>query len=150
MSTKRRPGVFLLLPVLLLTLAFLAGGCPRQQVYDYSSLVSDLRDLGATVEERMHQAESGLFPGALRRNIIIGGGNIQVYEYETPEAMEEFAGYISGSGSQIKRDNVVTMIDWIDYPHFYMSGQIIVIYVGRDPEIIDLLERLLGKQFAGA
>jgi len=36
-----------------------------------------------------------------------------------------------------------------DDPHFYYKEKIIVLYVGDDPAIEELLESVLGSQFAG-
>jgi len=38
---------------------------------------------------------------------------------------------------------------WVDVPHFYLKERIIVLYVGDDPAIEELLESVLGSQFAG-
>ncbi|MEK0321955.1 MAG: hypothetical protein QQN58_01920 [Nitrosopumilus sp.] len=38
---------------------------------------------------------------------------------------------------------------WVDDPHFYYKEKIIVLYVGDDPVIEELLESVLGSQFAG-
>jgi hypothetical protein len=42
-----------------------------------------------------------------------------------------------------------TMITRIDTPHFYQSGKIIVLYVGNNPEVIEILTELLGPKFVG-
>ena len=41
------------------------------------------------------------------------------------------------------------MITWIDTPHFYKAGKIIVLYIGSDATVLDLLKGALGPQFAG-
>jgi hypothetical protein len=41
------------------------------------------------------------------------------------------------------------MVAWVDTPHFYSAGRIIVLYVGSDEEILVLLEQVLGPQCAG-
>jgi hypothetical protein len=41
------------------------------------------------------------------------------------------------------------MVSWIDTPHFYQSGNIIVLYVGNTAEVIEILLEALGPQFAG-
>ena len=45
--------------------------------------------------------------------------------------------------------NATTMITWVDTPHFYKAGRIIVLYVGSNAAILSLLEEVLGPQFAG-
>ncbi|HEV2107022.1 MAG TPA: hypothetical protein VGR16_02025 [Thermomicrobiales bacterium] len=41
-------------------------------------------------------------------------------------------------------------MEWVAPPHFFRQGAVIVLYVGEDPAVLDLLEELLGAQFAGA
>jgi hypothetical protein len=41
------------------------------------------------------------------------------------------------------------MVTWVAAPHFYQAGRILVLYVGDDPAILELLEGALGPQFAG-
>jgi len=52
---------------------------------------------------------------------------------------------ISNDGTEIG----TSVIRWMDMPHFYTKGKIIVLYVGQNPEIKNLLESLLSQQFAG-
>ena len=42
-----------------------------------------------------------------------------------------------------------SMVTWMDTPHFYKAGHIIVFYVGSDTTILGLLEQMPGPQFAG-
>jgi hypothetical protein len=41
------------------------------------------------------------------------------------------------------------MMMWMATPHFFKSGSLLVLYVGDDAEILDLLKDSLGDQFAG-
>jgi hypothetical protein len=41
------------------------------------------------------------------------------------------------------------MISWLATPHFYQAERLIVLYVGDDPMVVDLLTALLGPPFAG-
>ena len=70
---------------------------------------------------------------------------ISIYEYRSNEIMENFASKINSDGSQIGD----ALVDWIGPPHFYKKGNILVQYVGENKEIIKVLEKILGKQFAG-
>ena len=124
------------------------SGCTTKLATDYSSLLSKLRASGAIVEEVGEISRP--FLGGEGRNIIVDGSNLQVYEYDTQEAMEVEAKFVSLDGGEIKINNIHTLIGWIDQPHYYKSGQIIVIYIGQDEEMTSLLEKLLGEQFAGS
>jgi hypothetical protein len=41
------------------------------------------------------------------------------------------------------------MLTWVDTPHFYKAGRIIVLYLGSDQAVLDVLNQILGQQFAG-
>jgi hypothetical protein len=41
-------------------------------------------------------------------------------------------------------------VDWIDEPRFYKRERLIVLYVGRAPDVIAALAAVLGDPFAGA
>ena len=55
------------------------------------------------------------------------------------------ASFVSEDGSSIGTN----MPFWVGDPHFYQKERIIVLYVGDDPAIEELLEYVLGSQFAG-
>jgi hypothetical protein len=63
---------------------------------------------------------------------------------ENAEAMESDASQVTPEGGSIG----TTMVTWMDAPHFYKAGHIIVLYVGSDETILGLLEQMLGPQFA--
>jgi len=112
-------------------------------VGDYVSLVDSLRGAGATVEPG-DQIEQAFF--AVKGQIIkVNGADVQVFEYETVEAMEADAGQVAPDGGSIG----TSMVMWVEAPHFYNAGRILVLYVGEDQAILDLLEGALGAQFAG-
>ena len=74
------------------------------------------------------------------------GEDIQVFEYDSSEsALDE----VTESGLTPDGQFQTVMVTWIDTPHFYQTGSLIVLYVGDNFEIITLLEDLLGPQIAG-
>lgn len=75
----------------------------------------------------------------------MNGADVQVFEYENEEAMESEASQVAPDGGSIG----TTMVTWVETPHFYKAGRIIVLYVGSDESVLDLLEQVLGQQFAG-
>ena len=42
-----------------------------------------------------------------------------------------------------------SMMNWIMPPHFFKSGRVLVLYLGDNQTTLNLLEKILGKQFAG-
>jgi hypothetical protein len=146
--------VRILFALLWLAVNALAVGCtstPKttQPIMDYSILLSTLR----TPTSSMLFAEAGEisqpFFGVKGRIVNAYGGDIQVFEYETPDAMEAESEYVSPDGYTFKTNSRVTSVEWIAPPHFYKAGRVMVIYVGSHSLMTDLLEKTLGKQFAG-
>lgn len=112
-------------------------------VENYAGLMDALRGAGAAVEPG-EQIEQTFF--AVTGQIIkVNGADVQVFEYETVQAMEADAAQVAPDGGSIG----TSMVQWIAAPHFYKTGRIIALYVGDDQAIIDLLKGALGSQFAG-
>lgn len=122
-----------------------AGGSlpPKENVIDYDMLVSAMTSRGALV---MPIEEIGDSPFSVPTKVIsVDEEIIQVFEFKDMESAQAAAGIISHDGTEIG----TSIIRWIDMPHFYSSGRIIVLYVGQNPEVTGMLESLLGAQFAG-
>ena len=77
--------------------------------------------------------------------LVLTGEELQVYEYPAPEAAEADAGSVAADGSSVG----TAMVDWISTPHFFRSGNLIVVYVGENQSVLQALQSLLGAQFAG-
>lgn len=116
---------------------------------DYATLVSGLRAAGATVVGSGHISQPFLAtPGQV---IAINGEQTQVYQYSDAATAAAQAARISADGSKVESaSNVETQVDWIAPPHFYESGELLVIYVGTNGTVLNLLAAQLGPQFAGA
>jgi hypothetical protein len=112
-------------------------------VKDQASLVAALRTAGATVEAGESITQDFFSPeGSI---IKVNGADVQVYEYESTEAMENEASQVAPDGGSVG----TSMMMWMDTPHFYKAGRIIALYIGSDKTILDVLEQVLGPQFAG-
>ena len=112
-------------------------------VEDQASLVTALQVSGVTVETGESVTQPFFSPeGSI---IKVNGADVQVFEYESAEAMENEASQVAPDGGSIG----TSMVSWMDTPHFYQAGRIIVLYVGSDETILDLLEKVVGPQFAG-
>ena len=84
-------------------------------------------------------------------NIVkLNNADIQIYEYDSNNLMSNEAKQISSDGSSVKTaSGSITQIDWNSTPHFYSTGRIMVIYIGTDSQVINILTNILGTQFAG-
>ena len=94
-------------------------------------------ETGEPISQDFFTAEGGI--------LKVNGADVQVFEYSSTEEMENEASQVSPDGGSIG----TSMLMWVDAPHFYRSGRIIVLYVGSDPTVLGLLDATLGKQFAG-
>ena len=136
---------------LVLAIVGLAGCTSKQPpppthggpVKDYISLVDNLRATGATVEPAGEMTQP--FFSVNGKVIVVNGGDVQVFEYADAAAAEAERALVSPDGSSIG----TSMVDWVASPHFYKAGRLIVLYVGDSTDAIDVLESVLGKQFAG-
>lgn len=111
----------------------------------YVDLAAALRAAGARVEPAGVENHDPLFGRApMIVEVILprsgeareGGGLVQVYQF-TDEAERLGAAAGLGPGS-------FPTIEWVDEPHFWAKGRVIVQYVGQDEQLISLLTTLLG------
>jgi len=112
-------------------------------VEDQASLIAALQTAGATVE--VGDAISQEFFSPEGNIIKVNGADVQVFEYESADAMENESSQVAPDGGSIG----TSMVSWMDTPHFYKTGRIIALYVGSDQTSLDLLEMVIGPQFAG-
>ncbi len=112
-------------------------------VTDYISLIDNLRAAGASVEPAGEVMQP--FFSVKGQSITVNGGNVQVFEYADVAAADTEAALVSPDGSSIG----TSMPAWVATPHFYKTGRLIVLYVGDDTAVINVLETVLGQQFAG-
>ncbi len=112
-------------------------------VTDYVSLVDGLRAAGATVEPAGTVDQP--FFSVQGRLIAVDGEEVQVFEYEDAASVEDAAGDVSADGGSVG----TSMISWVAPPHFYKMAKLLVLYVGTDAGVMQLLEGVFGEQFAG-
>ena len=156
---KTIAGTILVVSSLLFMLTVLGAGCASPQppaptptppvvshggpVTDYVSLIDNLRASGATVEPAGEISQP--FFSVKGNAITVNGENVQVFEYADAAAVEAEAALVSADGSSVG----TTMVSWVAAPHFYQAGKLIVLYVGDSATVINVLEAVLGTQFAG-
>lgn len=112
-------------------------------VKDYVSLIDNLRGQGAAVGPKAG-ANQTFFSGT-GYLINVNGQDVQVFEYPDAAAAKKDADKVSSDGSTIG----TSMVTWVDTPHFYKKGRLIVLYVGNDAKTLGILNKVLGPQFAG-
>lgn len=135
--------------VLLFVIAvvFLFGCRSEISEVAYNELLTGLRAMGVHVDAQA--VDEDILQGQRRWLTINGVENISVYLYESPRKMEQDASYIDEGGSGYTNGRKSVEISWVSYPHFYKKDNIIVLYVGEDPDLITALEDIMGEQFVG-
>jgi len=113
-------------------------------VDDQASLIKALQAAGATAEVADTISQPFFTPEGVFVTIN-GEDDIQAFEYENAQAMASEASQVAPDGGSVG----TSMMMWIDKPHFYKSGHLIVLYIGSNPTILDLLDEVIGSQFAG-
>ena len=121
-----------------------AGESDSRSVSTYDELVAALRDNGSAVESLDPISQPFFVPEG--RVISVDGSEVQVFEYPNEEDALLAAGTISSDGGSIG----TTMVSWIEAPHFFRSGSLIVLYVGEEDVVVDALKAVLGPQIAGS
>jgi len=152
MSNKKLAGILGSCIALIIAVVAIATLGPRP-VADYSTLLRYLRDSGASIEEEGEVSWS-FFYDVEGRRVTVNESTIEVYEYANAEAMEAEASCVSPDGFGITKEwgdgnGLGKQVSWINPPHFYKAGRIIVFYCGDNDSISSLLGNALGTQFAG-
>lgn len=155
--------------MLLVVVAALVAGCNRQPLPFDVSLQPTL-PTRADLSSVTHIVDADTMVGALQAHgtvvkwggtvaqpffsvegvlMRIDGEDVQVYEYASADAARADASRITPEGNGVYFDSAATFVEWIDTPHLYTSGRLIVVYVGHEPAVLDALEGMLGAPFAG-
>ncbi len=100
------------------------------------------------------QPETGYFEAGFSRLSISNEDLIEIYTFETTERAKECKKNISHDGSGItisdkNGKNEHRLYEFIAPPHWYGKDNLVVLYVGQNSKITNLLKGILGKQFAG-
>ncbi len=119
------------------------GETVGEPVDSYDGLLAALRGNGATVDSVGPISQP--FFGPKGRVISVDGYEVQVFEFSIEQDAQSAAETISPDGSTIGTSSIL----WVEAPHFYKSGKLIVLYVGEEDAVVDALEVVLGAQIAG-
>jgi len=130
---KRRT---LSLAAIVVALAACAG---QPAEFGTPELIEALRASRAAVE--LGEPVDQVFFGEEGQSLTLNGSDVQVFEYPSVSAREAESALISSDGSAIG----TTMVTWIDKPNLFAKDKLIVLCVGRDQAILDLLTGALGE-----
>ncbi len=113
------------------------------EVIDVETLTEGLLAAGASVEPGGSVSQP--FFSVDASLIVVNGEDAQIFGYADAATADIEAQAISPDGHVIGL-NVVT---WCSIPHFYRTNRLMVLYVGDTPAMTDLLDAVLGPEFAG-
>lgn len=142
--------ILLLLALILVACGGQSGPEPAAQetpaagdggIADTNDLLDALRAAGLDVTVT-GPVDDPLF-AAQAQAIDVGGAYVQIFEFEGQEAAAEAASSVSGGGTIIG----TTTVDWVEPPHFYRVGRLIVLHAGSDETLLDALAGVLGEPF---
>ena len=134
----------------IVTLAALAISCAANPVgpsagESTNGLIEALRVQGLTMTiGDMLPQQSAPYFSTRARVVVANSATLQIFEYDTAADADRDAAKVSPDGSPIGNVQIL----WISTPHFYKSGRLIVTYVGTDGDILQALEKVLGRPFA--
>lgn len=140
---KHMPMIWPVITLLLFLGLIPLAGCAAPPGSQTDKLISDLKAAGAevatggTVEQPFFSVQA--------RILKVNGEDVQVFEYAYASTADAQAAMVSNTGSTIG----TAMISWVNTPHFFKKGGLIVLYVGKNQSILDALKKVLGEQFAG-
>jgi len=111
---------------------------------DLVRLTEGLRRQGAAVVLTKEKVSQPFF-SASGRIVKVNGEGVQVFEYPRLSAADADAKKVSADGSSIGTSKP----SWMAPPHFFKSGKFLVLYVGGNQTVLNVLRGALGDQFAG-
>lgn len=134
--------------IAIVTIAILIKPNPTYNTESYVNFVAELESSGFKIKQE--DVDKDILAGQRKWLTVDDNENISVYIYKNNKRMVKDASHVSPDGFSYKTGFKNVSISWISNPHFFKRDNIIVLYVGEDKDIINHLENLLGKQFAGA
>ena len=110
---------------------------------DRGAFVAELKKIGHIVESKGPITQPFLsVPGQF---VSIDGNDVQTFEYANETALKAAVAKISPDGSTVGN----TRIGWVEPPHFFKKGKLLVLYVGVSQNVTQTLNAALGPQVAG-
>jgi hypothetical protein len=77
--------------------------------------------------------------------LTVNGQEVRVFAYESVEELKADAARISADAGMLDG----TPVRWMEAPYFFARGTFLVLYVGVDADVIDVLYATLGTPIAG-
>lgn len=123
----------------------------RDPVYSLADLIDDLRASGFTVVTTERPVDHGFPIQGVR--VLVEDAPVYVYEFGEATAAQTSAASVSTDNYSMTithTEGEVTHVhhsDWLETPHVYLKGRVIVV-TGDDSRVLDALDTLLGPSLA--
>ena len=115
--------------------------------YSLTDLIDDLRALGFVVVPTERPVDHGFAIEGAR--VLVEDMPVFVYEFEEAAAAQSAAAGVSTDAYSVtisRAEGEMTYVhhsDWLETPHVYLKGRVIVL-TGDDPLVVDALDTVLG------
>ena len=117
-----------------------------QSGYDAARLSLEAKD---AVLVRVSEERSGLFDNPFTITMV-NGEQVDFYEFPSVADAEAASRTVSADGTTIaKNGDMAVAIDFLFKPHYFLQGNVIVVYTGGNDDTIKLLRAAFGTEFAG-
>lgn len=129
----------------IVSMSLLAASCTQQQdANSYDDFIEELLESGAAVQHMGSIYQP--FMSGQGRVVRVNGEDIQIFEYANDTAARNEVKSFTSDGCCFGNTN----ISWMGSPHIYQQDRLLVIYVGDRTSMRNLLENMMGTQYAGA
>lgn len=111
-------------------------------VDSHEELRAALEAAGLEIEQDEVLLDS-FFADTTARFLLVNEAMIQTFAFADAAAAAAGAETVNATGTIIG----AATIDWVERPHFYRQGKLIVLYAGDDEAILSALQEALGEPF---
>jgi hypothetical protein len=132
----------LLAAILACTCALSFAGCMPQP--EHQALRAFMQQKGLNVSNDTHYSHVPFFTPPGFDLLVEDKESVQVYEYPNSASANNEAKGITKDGIPVS----ISQWKWGAPPHFYWATTSIILYVGKDERIMQLLEERYGQPFA--
>jgi hypothetical protein len=128
-----------------------AGGGAVPTGNSYLWFVERLRAAGATVDVVQHRPGTsvigGMQPTVVGHEITVNGTVVSVFEFTDDQAAAVYASHMSGGDYVDPVHHQHIIVEYAAPPHFFRKFKVIVVYLGTDTQVMQLLSSVLGPPF---
>ena len=152
--------------VALVVPLLVAGACARPPKptsapvrlppFDVSALQQAFETEGLTVAPSDNATEDVFSGLAQSQPLIVGGRPLQVYWFPASRDASVATSMVRKDGYALRVGSGFVPVEWDGMPHFFARDRLLVLYLSRpttttatDSQILGVLNRQMGRQFAG-